>query len=83
MDALGLPIIGDQFYPTVRRGPREPEDFSRPLQLLARTVAFTDPVTGQARAFESRRSLQWPEPERLNAGPVIHSPIGMTRRQAA
>jgi tRNA pseudouridine32 synthase/23S rRNA pseudouridine746 synthase len=61
MDALGLPIIGDQFYPTVRRGPREPEDFSRPLQLLARTIAFTDPVTGQARAFESRRSLQWPE----------------------
>ena len=63
MDALGLPIIGDQFYPTVRRGPREPEDFSRPLQLLARTIAFTDPVTGQARAFESRRSLQWPEPD--------------------
>ena len=32
-------------------------------QLLARTIAFTDPVTGQARAFESRRSLQWPEPD--------------------
>jgi tRNA pseudouridine32 synthase/23S rRNA pseudouridine746 synthase len=60
MDALGLPIIGDQYYPTVRRGPREPEDFSRPLQLLARTIAFTDPVTGQARAFESQRMLHWP-----------------------
>jgi tRNA pseudouridine32 synthase/23S rRNA pseudouridine746 synthase len=60
MNALGLPIVGDQLYPRVLRGPREPEDFSQPLQLLARTIAFTDPVTGQARAFESQRSLQWP-----------------------
>ena len=59
MNALGLPIVGDQFYPTVRRGPREAEDFSQPLQLLARSLAFTDPVTGQARAFESRRTLDW------------------------
>jgi len=43
----------------VRRGPREAEDFSQPLQLLARSLAFTDPVTGQARAFESRRTLDW------------------------
>lgn len=53
MNALGLPIVGDQFYPTVRRGPNEPEDFREPLQLLARTLAFTDPVTGKARWFES------------------------------
>jgi len=59
MNALGLPIVGDQFYPTVRRGPREAEDFSQPLQLLARSLAFTDPVTGQARAFESLRTLDW------------------------
>lgn len=59
MNALGLPIVGDQFYPTVRRGPREAEDFSQPLQLLARSLAFTDPVTGQTRAFESRRTLDW------------------------
>jgi tRNA pseudouridine32 synthase/23S rRNA pseudouridine746 synthase len=59
MNALGLPIVGDQIYPTVRRGPREAEDFSQPLQLLARSLAFTDPVTGQARAFESLRTLDW------------------------
>ena len=53
MNALGLPIVGDQFYPSVRRGPNEPEDFREPLQLLARALAFTDPVTGQARRFES------------------------------
>ncbi|HWS04572.1 MAG TPA: pseudouridine synthase [Burkholderiaceae bacterium] len=59
MNTLGLPIVGDQFYPRVRRGPRDTEDFSEPLQLLARSLRFTDPVTGQARHFESRRTLAW------------------------
>ncbi len=57
MHGLGLPIEGDQFYPVVRRGPDEAEDFAQPLQLLARGIAFTDPVTGQARHFESARQL--------------------------
>jgi tRNA pseudouridine32 synthase/23S rRNA pseudouridine746 synthase len=61
MNALGLPLVGDQFYPRVRRGPDEPEDYAEPLRLLARAVAFTDPVTGQRRRFESRRTLAWPE----------------------
>lgn len=60
LDALGLPIAGDQFYPRVRRGPDAAEDFAEPLRLLARAIAFTDPVTGQARRFESARSLDWP-----------------------
>jgi len=55
--ALGAPIVGDQFYPEVRRGPDEPEDFAQPLQLLAREMAFTDPLTGQHRVFESRLQL--------------------------
>ena len=55
---LGLPIAGDQFYPGVQRGPDEAEDFARPLQLLAREIAFTDPVTGQPRHFVSRRQLE-------------------------
>ena len=59
MNALGLPIVGDQFYPDVRRGPAEAEDFSQPLRLLARSLRFADPVTGQARHFESRRTLDW------------------------
>ena len=57
MHGLGLPIEGDQFYPVVRRGPEEPEDFAQALQLLAREIAFTDPVTGQARHFASQRQL--------------------------
>ena len=57
MHGLGLPIEGDQFYPVVRRGPNEAEDFAQPLQLLARGIAFTDPVTGAQRNFASSRQL--------------------------
>ena len=58
MMALGLPLEGDLFYPTVLRGPDEDEDFSQPLQLLAHSVTFTDPVTGQAREFHSALQLR-------------------------
>lgn len=58
MMALGLPLEGDQFYPTVLRGPDAEEDFSQPLQLLAKSVSFTDPITGQAREFHSALRLR-------------------------
>ena len=57
MAALGLPLENDCFYPEVRRGIDEPDDWARPLQLLAKSIAFRDPVTGQARHFESPREL--------------------------
>ena len=60
MHALGLPLVGDQFYPAVRRGPDAVEDFADPLRLLAKSIAFTDPVTGAPRHFESLRQLDWP-----------------------
>jgi tRNA pseudouridine32 synthase / 23S rRNA pseudouridine746 synthase len=59
MNALGLPIVGDQFYPRVLRGPGEPEDFRDALRLLARRITFTDPVTGSARQFDSQLALEW------------------------
>lgn len=62
MAALGLPIRFDAFYPEVLRGPDAPDEHARPLQLLARTLAFEDPVTGQARRFTSRRTLAWFRP---------------------
>lgn len=65
MNALGLPIVGDQFYPRVLRGPSDAEDFSEPLRLLARSLRFTDPVTGRARHFVSRRTLDWNPPSGL------------------
>jgi tRNA pseudouridine32 synthase/23S rRNA pseudouridine746 synthase len=55
MNALGVPIAGDPLYPEIRDEP--PDDFSRPLQLLARSLEFTDPLTGTTRRFESRRRL--------------------------
>jgi len=56
MHALGLPLLGDRFYPEVLPAD-EADDPARPLQLLAQALAFTDPFTGEARRFESRRSL--------------------------
>jgi len=55
MNHLGIPILGDRFYPTVTETPLD--DFSRPLQLLAKTLEFTDPVTGAHRRFESKLTL--------------------------
>ena len=62
MAALGLPIVNDLFYPEVVQSPAAADDWTRPLQLLARSIAFTDPITGETRCFESARSLAWPPP---------------------
>jgi tRNA pseudouridine32 synthase/23S rRNA pseudouridine746 synthase len=56
MHALGLPLLGDRFYPEVLPADL-PDDAARPLQLLAQALAFTDPFTGEARQFASRRRL--------------------------
>ena len=53
--ALGMPIVGDRMYPTLL--PANTDDHARPLQLLARTIAFVDPISGQSRRFESTREL--------------------------
>ncbi|MFJ8034943.1 MULTISPECIES: pseudouridine synthase [unclassified Streptomyces] len=57
LNTLGVPILGDPLYPEVT-GPVPPGDFRRPLQLLARGLAFTDPVTGAEHAFVSGRVLR-------------------------
>ncbi len=59
MNALGLPLLGDRLYPVLQPDLAEGErpDFSNPLQLLARSVAFVDPLSGEPRRFESRRRL--------------------------
>lgn len=60
LNALGLPIVGDRIYPRLwpHTLPGEPQDFAQPLQLLARELAFTDPISGQMRHYLSRRRLQ-------------------------
>jgi tRNA pseudouridine32 synthase/23S rRNA pseudouridine746 synthase len=56
MNALGVPILGDPLYPVVA-DPVPAGVFRRPLQLLARSLEFTDPVTGAEHRFRSARAL--------------------------
>jgi tRNA pseudouridine32 synthase/23S rRNA pseudouridine746 synthase len=55
MAGLGLPLLHDPLYPDVIDVPAG--DFSRPLQLLAHSVEFDDPLTGARRRFVSARTL--------------------------
>lgn len=57
MAALGAAICNDPFYPQVLKDVED--DYQRPLKLLARKLEFIDPVTGEARSFESRLKLDW------------------------
>ncbi|MEV0293153.1 RluA family pseudouridine synthase [Nocardia sp. NPDC050710] len=62
MNSLGVPILGDDFYPVLTDKPVN--DFTRPLQLLAAALEFTDPVSGESRRFETVRTLRaWADPE--------------------
>ena len=56
MAALGLPLVGDGIYPYLT--PEGTADYARPLQLLAKSIAFTDPLNGQLRHFDSQRTLR-------------------------
>lgn len=58
LSSLGAPILNDTFYPVAL--PCKGDDFSAPLQLLARSIAFDDPLTGQPRSFSSQYQLDWP-----------------------
>ncbi|MFC9244237.1 RluA family pseudouridine synthase [Streptomyces sp. NPDC057136] len=61
MNALGLPLVHDPVYPVVEEESGA-DDYTRPLQLLARVLEFTDPVTGEPRRFESGLRLSaWPD----------------------
>lgn len=55
MMALGLPLQNDGLYPVAT--PMDVVDFEKPLKLLARSIEFEDPLTGQLRTFESRAQL--------------------------
>lgn len=52
--SLGWPILGDRWYPELL--PEAPDDPEQPLRLLARELAFRDPLTGEDLRFRSLRS---------------------------
>ncbi len=56
MASIGVPILNDPWYPFVE--PDKGDDFSKPLQLLARSIAFDDPISGEPRYFSSERQLR-------------------------
>ena len=55
MVALGLPILNDGIYPQLT--PEGSSDQTKPLQLLAKRLAFEDPISGRQMAFESQLRL--------------------------
>ena len=69
MAALGLPIVDDGIYPWLQ--PEDARDYQRPLQLLAQSLEFTDPLSGVQRQFQSQRSLRplsaWDDPVSCSA----------------
>ncbi len=57
MHALGMPILGDGIYPVLT--PEGQIDYDHPLQLLAKSIEWLDPITKEQRRFESLRRLSF------------------------
>ena len=57
MANLGAPICNDPFYPVVDND--AVDDYAKPLQLLAKELMFTDPLSGVPHHFQSEQSLSW------------------------
>lgn len=57
MASLGFAIENDRCYPLLQD--ERPDDFGKPLQLLAKELHFVDPLSGADRRFESELRLDW------------------------
>lgn len=57
MAALGAPICNDPFYPEVTN--TDTDNFELPLKLLAQSLRFTDPLSGDDRHFETEIELKF------------------------
>ncbi|MEZ2373017.1 pseudouridine synthase [Arthrobacter sp. RCC_34] len=55
MASLGLGILNDPFYPVLLD--QAPDDYDRPLQLLARGIRFVDPLSGKPVEYRSELTL--------------------------
>jgi tRNA pseudouridine32 synthase / 23S rRNA pseudouridine746 synthase len=56
MLSLGMPILYDKYYPVL--APKLPAQFDKPLQLLAQTLCFSDPLSHQQHRFSSKQRLK-------------------------
>jgi len=59
LNALGVPIKNDQIYPVLTPYQEYELDLTKPLQLLAKTISFKDPLTGEYREFCSGQELKF------------------------
>jgi tRNA pseudouridine32 synthase/23S rRNA pseudouridine746 synthase len=59
LNALNIPIQHDQIYPVLTPYQEYDLDFTKPLQLLAKTISFNDPITGKSREFYSSQELKF------------------------
>lgn len=57
MATLGYPIENDKYYPQLQN--ESPDNYDKPLQLIAKELRFKDPITCSRRHFVSRRLLKW------------------------
>ena len=57
MSSLEMPLVNERYYPELQ--PESEDDFQAPLQLLAKSLEFTDPISGQEMHFVSERELQY------------------------
>lgn len=55
MASLGMPLVNDNLYPIAQ--PTGSTDFAKPLQLLAKSIGFIDPISHQPRKFLSQLQL--------------------------
>ena len=55
LSALGIAIINDALYPCANF--EMEDDFSEPLKLLAKSISFKDPLSGEERYFKSDGKL--------------------------
>ena len=55
MQSLGWPLLHDNYYPKLQAS--QPDDYSKPLQLLAQQLEFIDPVTKELRHFKCNTEL--------------------------
>lgn len=56
MQHIGFPILNDRFYPSLQ--PKQPDNYQSPLQLLAKSLSFIDPITQKEETYESPAGLE-------------------------
>jgi len=55
MQTLGWPILNDPYYPCLQ--PQAADNYSAPLQLLAKKLQFVDPIIKEQRCFKYEGNL--------------------------